>query len=109
MIPDGERDLFRDVGLEQLRCPPAMVGFHQRLPQIVQQTSKRDLFRESRRKRFVRALQNVRGRRKSKLEKIEQGRLCRHWRQARNVLRLVRQAIAEWVGASGSEQSTYAP
>jgi hypothetical protein len=86
-----------------------MVRFHQRLGDIVQQTSEHDVFRQPGSQRLIRALKNVGRRSESKLKEIEQVWLSGHRRQAGHVHRLARQTIAERVGAAGREQSSYAP
>ena len=40
MVPDRPRHLVRDVGLHELRTPPAMVDLHQRLPKVVQEAGE---------------------------------------------------------------------
>ena len=83
-----------------------MVGLHQCLADIVQQTSEHNVIRKAGFQCFVGALQDVSRRRESKPEEIEQSRFRRHRRQPRHVGGLARQSIAERIRAPGGKQGT---
>ena len=78
VIADRERRLLRDVGLEQLRAPPAVIRLDQVEHAVVQQAGEDDLLGHAGLHRARRALQHVIGRREAEPEEILERRILRH-------------------------------
>ena len=88
MVANGETDFFRDVGLEELRAPPAVIGANDFLHHVVKQARKNDFFRHAVLHRQVRALQDVVGRvHESQFEEIVECGIGRHRRKSSYIFR----------------------
>src|SRR4029453_9069117 len=79
MVADGKRRLLRNIRLEELSAPPAVIDLDQLLNDIVEQAGQYDLFRHAGLHRTIGALQHVIGSAiESQLEEVHQRRLVGH-------------------------------
>src|SRR4029453_5300641 len=76
MVPDGKRGLLRNIRLEELSAPPAVIDLDQPPKQAVKRAGQYDLFRHAGLHRTIGTLQHVVGSAiESQLEEVQQRRV----------------------------------
>jgi hypothetical protein len=94
VVSDPERRFLRDVGLEQLRSPPTVIGFHQRLRAVVQQAGEDDFLGHARLEGARGALQHVIGRSETQAEEVLERWVLRHRLELAHVAARIDEHIA---------------
>ncbi len=86
MVANRKADFFRDVRLEELRSPPAMIGANDFLHHVMQQARQNNFLRHAVLHRQVRALQNMVGRvHEPQLKEIVECGIGRHRRKSSHI------------------------